>query len=61
MDTQTIALAYAKFYEELSPSAPREAYGVFFDKNSEFSDPFQKVKGVLAIEKIFQDILRLLM
>lgn len=53
MGTQEIALAYAKFYEELSVSTPRETYGVFFDKNSEFSDPFQKVKGLNFIHKIF--------
>ncbi len=53
MQIQEIAKAYAKFYETLSPSAKREDYGVFFDKNSEFSDPFQSVKGLGAIYNIF--------
>lgn len=56
METKEIALAYAKFYEELSESTPRETYGVFFDKNSEFSDPFQRVKGLGAIHNIFVDM-----
>ena len=53
MQTQEIAKAYAKFYEELSPRSKREDYGVFFDKNSEFSDPFQSVKGLGEIYNIF--------
>lgn len=56
MEIEKIAQAYARFYEELSAKTPREAYGVFFDKHSEFSDPFQSVKGLHAIEKIFEDM-----
>lgn len=53
MSTQHIAEAYARFYEQLSPKSPFEEYGVFFDKHSKFSDPFQSVQGLEAIHKIF--------
>jgi len=56
MDTQTFAQAYAKFYENLSKDSTKEDYGVFFDKHSEFEDPFQKLKGLDAIHNIFVDM-----
>jgi len=56
MDGQNLALAYAKFYEQLTVKSPREEYAHYFDKYSEFADPFQKVQGLHAIHNIFTDM-----
>ncbi|MBN2816652.1 MAG: nuclear transport factor 2 family protein [Campylobacterales bacterium] len=56
MRTQLTAEAYARFYEKLTPDTPRAQYAIFFDTNSEFSDPFQSVKGIEAIENVFTNM-----
>jgi len=53
MDTQTLAKAYGTFYEKLTAQSTKEEYKLFFDENSEFEDPFQKVKGLSPIHNIF--------
>jgi len=53
MQVCEIAKSYAKFYEELTPATKREEYAIFFDQNSEFSDPFKSVKGLDPICNIF--------
>jgi len=56
MDTQSFAQSYARFYEKLTRESKKEEYAVFFDKDSEFQDPFQKVQGLDAIYHIFVDM-----
>ncbi len=56
MEIQTVAEAYARFYENLRADYTKEEYTVFFDAQSEFQDPFQKVKGINAIHNIFLDM-----
>ena len=56
MDNVTLAHKYAEFYETLTKETPKEEYLKFFDENSYFEDPFQKVDGSEAIYKIFTDM-----
>ena len=56
INTQLLAEAYGRFYEQLKADTPRSEYTLFFDNNSEFSDPFQTVKGIQAIEHVFLDM-----
>lgn len=60
MDVEQIARAYAKFYESLTPQTSLQEYGVFFDKNSLFSDPFQSVEGLVPIYAIFENMYKTL-
>lgn len=54
--TGMFAEDYAAFYEDLSSELAQEAYARFFDDYSEFEDPFQKVKGLVAIHHVFVDM-----
>jgi len=56
MATLTLAHKYAEFYETLTKETPKEKYLDYFDENSYFEDPFQKVHGKEAIYKIFTDM-----
>lgn len=49
-------LEYAEFFELLHPYTHLKEYEVFFDENSCFEDPFQKVQGVAKIYHIFEDM-----
>lgn len=53
-----IAKTYAHFFETLKEEDSIEMYEKYFDSTSTFTDPFQKVKGVDAIFKIFQRMYR---
>ena len=48
------AIEYADFFENLTKEDTKELYKNFFDVNSSFEDPFQKVKGIDAIYKVFE-------
>ena len=48
------AIEYADFFENLTKEDTKELYKNFFDVNSSFEDPFQKVKGLDAIYKVFE-------
>lgn len=50
----TYAIHYADFFENLSKEDTEESYKIFFDENSMFEDPFQKVRGLGAIYKVFE-------
>ena len=50
----TYAIQYGDFFENLSKEDTEESYRIFFDENSSFEDPFQKVKGLDAIYKVFE-------
>ena len=50
----TYAIQYGDFFENLSKEDTEESYGIFFDENSSFEDPFQKVQGLDAIYKVFE-------
>ncbi|CAA6816799.1 MAG: Nuclear transport factor 2 family protein [uncultured Sulfurovum sp.] len=56
MNTELLAEDYANFYETLSSSLTQEDYAVYFDENSSFEDPFQKVEGLQAIHHVFVDM-----
>ncbi|MFT7004658.1 MAG: hypothetical protein ACJAWW_002022 [Sulfurimonas sp.] len=56
----TIAKQYADFFEALSAQDSKEKYEIFFDKNSYFEDPFQKVQGLDAICKVFEHMYKTL-
>jgi ketosteroid isomerase-like protein len=45
---------YASFFETLNQEDSIEKYMTFFDEDSRFEDPFQKVLGVEAIYKVFE-------
>ncbi len=60
MTTTEYAQNYAKFYETLTPLSSKKEYEVFFDENSGFEDPFQRVRGVDAIHHIFADMYKTL-
>ncbi len=47
---------YAEFFEQLNEDTPLSEYKFFFDQNSYFEDPFQKVIGIDKIYHIFKDI-----
>jgi hypothetical protein len=47
---------YVAFFENLNKQIPRGDYIKFFDENSYFEDPFQKVKGIDKIYNIFEDM-----
>ncbi|MFT5661610.1 MAG: hypothetical protein ACI9TV_002257 [Sulfurimonas sp.] len=47
---------YAEFYKKLNAKTPLEEYEKFFDTNSYFEDPFQKVIGIEKIYHIFEDM-----
>ena len=51
-----VAQTYVDFFQKFDNNTPIEAYKHFFDENSYFEDPFQKVKGVEKIYHIFQDM-----
>ena len=53
MDTLKRAQKYADFYKKLQQSTPKSAYEEFFDENTSFEDPFQKVQGFEPIHEIF--------
>jgi len=50
------AQKYADFFETINSKTPLEEYKEFFDENSYFEDPFQKVTGVVKIYNIFEDM-----
>lgn len=50
----TLAKQYGKFFERLSKDDSQKVYEQFFDQNSLFEDPFQKVVGIEKIYKVFQ-------
>lgn len=56
MKTADLAQEYALFYETLLAHTPKENYALFFDEDSHFEDPFQKVQGLEAIHAIFVDM-----
>jgi len=45
---------YCHFFETLTQKTSKEDYGKFFDDNSTFEDPFQKVQGLDAIYNVFE-------
>ena len=45
---------YVDFFENLTKEDTKDLYKNFFDVNSSFEDPFQKVKGLDAIYKVFE-------
>jgi hypothetical protein len=47
---------YVEFFENLNRKSQRGDYTKFFDENSYFEDPFQKVKGIDKIYFIFEDM-----
>ena len=44
---------YGDFFQTLTKEHTQEHYEKFFDANSTFEDPFQKVQGTDAIYKVF--------
>jgi len=50
------ASQYAHFFQTLSQETKFEEYRRFFNENSYFEDPFQKVRGIEAIYHIFEDM-----
>ncbi|RXJ94576.1 hypothetical protein CRV00_06520 [Malaciobacter molluscorum] len=48
--------AYCDFFENIHKNTSIDKYKLFFDDNSVFQDPFQKVQGVNKIYKVFQDM-----
>lgn len=52
----TLANQYGKFFERLSQDNNQEFYEQFFDQNSLFEDPFQKVVGIEKIYKVFENM-----
>jgi hypothetical protein len=50
------AQKYAAFFEKIDKNTSIEAYKEFFDANSYFEDPFQKVYGINKIYNIFEDM-----
>ena len=50
------AKSYIAFFNNLDKQSVRGDYLKFFDENSYFEDPFQKVKGIDKIYKIFEDM-----
>ena len=53
---KTYAIEYADFFRKLSKDDKEESYKKFFDENSMFEDPFQKVYGLNAIYKVFENM-----
>ena len=51
---------YADFFEHLNAGYIKEQYAEFFDGASTFEDPFQKVKGLDAIYKVFEHMYKTL-
>lgn len=51
-----IAQEYAQFFQGLNPDVDLQEYEKFFDANSYFEDPFQKVVGLEKIVHIFNDM-----
>lgn len=47
------AQEYAKFFEHINAGITKEEYADFFDAESTFEDPFQRVQGLDAIYKVF--------
>ncbi|MBE0492696.1 MAG: nuclear transport factor 2 family protein [Sulfurospirillum sp.] len=56
MESKKHAQAYADFYESLHKDVAKSEYAHFFDENSSFEDPFQKVKGLDLIYAIFENM-----
>lgn len=54
------AREYAEFFEALSAEDLQESYEDFFDEHSYFEDPFQKVYGIDAIYKVFENMYKTL-
>ncbi|AXX86441.1 nuclear transport factor 2 family protein [Malaciobacter marinus] len=52
--------AYCEFFETINKDTQFEKYNYFFDENSIFQDPFQKVVGVEKIYEVFQDMYEVL-
>jgi len=50
------AKSYIAFFNNLNQQSLRRDYLKFFDENSYFEDPFQKVRGADKIYKIFEDM-----
>lgn len=50
------AQKYVQFFDTLNKKTPLSEYKEFFDENSYFEDPFQKVIGIEKIYNIFQDM-----
>ena len=45
---------YTDFFSTLTPETPLSSYQEIFESDAIFEDPFQKVKGVENIYKVFQ-------
>jgi hypothetical protein len=56
----TCAKRYAEFFEQLNAESKKEEYANFFDVDSSFEDPFQKVQGLDAIYKVFKHMYKTL-
>jgi hypothetical protein len=54
------AQEYASFFENLKSQDEQKKYALFFDENSHFEDPFQKVQGLSAIYKVFENMYKTL-
>lgn len=50
----TYAKQYANFFETLTKESNLESYSVFFNEDSSFEDPFQKVQGLDSIYRVFE-------
>lgn len=50
------AKKYVEFFNNLNKENPRGDYLKFFDVDSYFEDPFQKVRGIDKIYTIFEDM-----
>lgn len=50
------AKKYVEFFNNLNKEIALRDYMSFFDDNSYFEDPFQKVRGVEKIYNIFEDM-----
>lgn len=48
------AQQYGEFFETLTKESSLESYELFFNEDSTFEDPFQKVQGIEAIYKVFE-------
>jgi len=52
----SLARQYGEFFERLSKDDKQEIYEQFFDENSLFEDPFQRVVGVEKIYQVFENM-----
>lgn len=53
---ESLAKQYGEFFQTLGPKHLKEHYGKFFDENSLFEDPFQRVFGIEQIYKVFENM-----